>query len=127
MSQPIPNYDHGPISISSRSQSKSVPNDPCLREIYQVCLDVAVNGTHGPTIYQRRHALAIAQKTQQISKGELADAMTRLRRNGYATIGAMPPELHRQKAPNAGETGSPTPLLLIPSSESIENRRTLFC
>lgn len=69
------------------------PDDPALRELYEACLDVADSGAHGPTIYQRRHASLIAQRTQQVRKSELGDALMPLRQRGFVSLGPMPPAL----------------------------------
>lgn len=74
------------------------PDDSRLREIYEAALDVAENGTHGPTIYQRRHARSIAKQTQEIAKTELSDALMPLRRRGFVAQGPMPPSLQGEEA-----------------------------
>jgi hypothetical protein len=73
------------------------PGDPDLRELYQVCLDVATHGQYGPMIYQRRHGGRIAERTQ-FSKTELKTALMPLRTRGYVAMGPMPPELQGDAA-----------------------------
>ena len=89
--------ENGPVSVTGE-QSQYAPDDPALRELYQACLDVAENRTHGPTVYQRRHASTIARESQQFAKDELGDAMMRLRRKGYAALGTMPLQLQGESA-----------------------------
>jgi len=73
------------------------PDDHDLRELYQVCLDVATHGQYGPMVYQRRHGGRIAERTQ-VSKSDLSAALMPLRSRGYVAIGPMPPELQGEAA-----------------------------
>lgn len=87
--------EHGSLVLDD---TEYYPSDPSLRDLYEVSLDVSDDGPQGPTIYQRRHAGEVARRTQQVAKNELSDAMMRLRREGYAVLGPMPPELQGQAA-----------------------------
>ena len=90
--------EHAPVSTVGNGASGYHPSDSALRELYEVCLDVAVDGGFGPTIYQRRHAGQIAQQTQQVRKGELKSALMPLRQRGYVALGPMPPTLQGEAA-----------------------------
>jgi len=90
--------ENAPIATVGDGESGHYPSDPALRELYEACLDVAVNGDFGPTIYQRRHAGQIAQQTQQVTKGELKSALMPLRQRGYVALGPMPPTLQGESA-----------------------------
>lgn len=72
-------------------------DDPVLRELYLCCLDVAIHGSHGPIVNQRRHGGRIAEETQT-PKSELPEALMPLRKRGYAAMGPMPPTLQGEAA-----------------------------
>ncbi len=88
--------EHGPAHVSDSGEY--YPDNDHERRLYEVCLGVAEHTSEGPKIYQRRHASTIAQKTQQVSKSELSDALMPLRRDGYIALGPMPPDLQGQHA-----------------------------
>lgn len=90
--------ENAPVATVGDTEGVHYPSDPALRELYEACLDVAEHGAHGPTIYKRRHCGQIAQRTQQMSKAEVADALMPLRRRGYAALGPMPPTLEGESA-----------------------------
>jgi hypothetical protein len=90
--------ENAPIATVGDSDGGHYPSDSAQRELYEVCLDVAVDGGSGPTIYQRRHAGQIAQQTQQVRKSELKSALMPLRQRGYVALGPMPPTLQGESA-----------------------------
>ncbi|WP_136689367.1 hypothetical protein [Halorhabdus amylolytica] len=63
------------------------PTDSHERELYEACLKFADEDL---MIYQRRHASAIAQKTQQVTADNLTDALEPLRKKGFIARGPMP-------------------------------------
>ena len=88
---------HAPMSVNA-PEGGYYPDDRALREIYEVCLDVAENGAYGPMVYQRRHASAIAQETRRVTKADLKDALIPLRQQGYVAQGPIPPTLQGEAA-----------------------------
>lgn len=74
------------------------PDDPALRELYEVCVDLADHTDEGLKIYQRRHASRIAQQTQQVTKSRITEALMPLRRKGYVALGPMPVDLVGEQA-----------------------------
>jgi len=82
--------DHG----GQQTEDGYYPDDSDLRDLYEACLRHADD----LRVYQRRHASKIAQDTQQVAKGDLADALMPLRKRGYVALGPVPLDLDRKVA-----------------------------
>lgn len=88
--------ENGPAHVSS--SDSFYPDDPALRELYEVCVDVADHSVNGLKIYQRRHGSRIAQRTQQMGKNDLPDMLMPLRRKGFVAEVFISPQVRGKDA-----------------------------
>jgi len=82
--------EHTEAAGAGESVDGHYPDDPQLRELYEVCWKYCDGHLK---IYQSRHASAIAKAMKTFGKTDLGEALRPLRNKGYVAMGAMPLDL----------------------------------